>query len=168
MRKHFVTFMSPGTLFAETTTKEIGEWDAIAAMKMVTDVQERYGAIPYGFRFETRIVHDPVPDGEGGTLDVADKTVATSGVHYIKGTILRYDQVSADQTGAHNLLSNMRCNGWPLVVETRNGFKWTAPFGEEDAVVNADGVVTARGNDADLAKYRTEMVAAWEREFAAA
>ena len=160
MRKHFVTFMSPGTFVAEQTTKEIGEWDPIAAMRMATEIRERYNAKPYGFRFETRIVHDPIDNGEGGKLEVRDTTIKRSGMHYINGAIVKYDD-AADKPHWRVLSDNMRDNAWPLAVEMRNGFRWTAPFEEEDVIVNADGITMARGSDPEHTEYRTKVLAAW-------
>jgi hypothetical protein len=153
----------PGHVRRGTDHEEIGEWDPVAAMRMATEIRERYNAKPYGFRFETRIVHNPVDDGEGGKLEVLDKTVAKSGIHYIDGAILKYDDV-VDRPEYRALPDNMRCNAWPLAVETRNGFRWTAPFEEGDAIVNADGIVTARGTDPEHAEYRAKMFAAWRAE----
>lgn len=54
-RKHFVEFISPGTLFSESSTKRIDSWDTAVAIEMASEVTERYGAKPYGFQFKTLI-----------------------------------------------------------------------------------------------------------------
>ena len=54
MKRHYVTFMSPGTFVAEQTTKQVEAWDVKAAQKMAEGIEERYGAKPYGFYFSTR------------------------------------------------------------------------------------------------------------------
>lgn len=55
MRKHFVTFYSPGTFVAEETELPIDAWDIDKAVKMAHKIVERYEARPYGFRFSTRV-----------------------------------------------------------------------------------------------------------------
>jgi hypothetical protein len=86
-RKNYVEFLCPGTFFSETSTREIEEWDTAAAAKIAKGIKARYGARPYGFRFACRIEADPIPDGEGGTLDVRQKTVEQSGIYFIGGTV---------------------------------------------------------------------------------
>ena len=54
MKRHFVTFYSPGTMVAEQSTQEIESWDPDTAKAMMADICERYDAHPYGFRFTTR------------------------------------------------------------------------------------------------------------------
>lgn len=54
MKKHFVTFFSPGTFVSETSEKPIDSWDVDTAVEMSTQILERHGARPYGFRFSTR------------------------------------------------------------------------------------------------------------------
>jgi hypothetical protein len=54
MKKHFVTFYSPGTMVAETTEKPIASWNIKTAKQMASSIRERHGACPYGFRFTTR------------------------------------------------------------------------------------------------------------------
>jgi hypothetical protein len=89
---------------------------------------------------------DPVPDGEGGTMNVQPKEVERSGTHFIEGFILRYADVPDDKE--HRILrDNMRCNRMPLCVETFNGYKHTAEFKEDDCIVDDKGRVVLRGND---------------------
>ena len=75
MRQHYVQFFSPGTFVAETSTRTIDSWSVTTALKMAGKVTERYGATPYGFKFHTCIVSDPVSDGEGGWLEVTPKKI---------------------------------------------------------------------------------------------
>lgn len=140
IRKHFVEFLSPGTFVAESTTRPIDSWDVAEACRMAEDIVERHGARPYGFRFLTKLVADPVPDGEGGTLRVEPKEVATSGIHYLNGTILTLADIPDDSEHAI-LRSNMRGNGWDRIVETRNGYRWTQPFTDKDRIVRNGKVV---------------------------
>jgi hypothetical protein len=160
-RREFVTFYSPGTLFAETTTKEIGERNVKVALAMAETITERYNATPYGFRFETRIVAEPLPDGEGGTLRVDPKTVAESGTYFLGGKLVTLDEVEARDDPKESILrSNMRCNDSTIVCEVVRGYKSTHPFTDKDFVVDASGEVTERGDDPRHVAYR---IAARER-----
>lgn len=166
MRKEFVTFYSPGTLFAESTSLPIESRDVALATQKSQDITERYNAKPYGFRFETRIVADPVSDGEGGTLHVEPKTVDTSGMYFLNGRLETVDEVEArNDPKEHILLSNMQGNGMWVVCITTNGYKSTQPFTEKDFMVNALGVVVKRGDDPRLVEYRTRKDVKQEEEY---
>lgn len=142
-RIHRVTFFSPGTIVAESTTKDIGEWNPVEAVKMAASVEERHGAIPYGFHFETLLTADPVDDGEGGKLEIQPKVVETSGMYYINGKVESLEEVEARNSPDERILrSNMRCNDYTHIVKTTNGYSWTQPLNPGDKVVNSDGVVT--------------------------
>ena len=65
MRKHTVTFYSPGTFLPETTSQDIPSWNTVAAVELAKGVVERYNAKPHSFRFTTLLTAEPVPDGEG-------------------------------------------------------------------------------------------------------
>lgn len=141
-RKHFVTFYSPGTFFAEVSTRPIDSWDTVAATALARSIVERYAATPYAFQFEARIVSDPVPDGEGGTLRVEPKTVAKSGRYFLGGIVETLEQVEArGDANDRILISNMRCNRWNRVITVCNGWRVTQPFTDEDSVVDERGNV---------------------------
>ncbi len=159
-RRHFVLFLSPGTLFDETTTREIGSWDAAAAVSMAEQVRERHGARPYGFQFVTKIVSGGVPDGEGGILKVEPKEVARSGVYYIGGKLVTVD----DAPDGSILKSNMRGNDWPICCETKNGYSHMGVFGERDKIVGAGGSIVESGDDERYAVYRAQKMAEHEAE----
>lgn len=40
MIKHFVTFFSPGTMFSETTTKEVQSWNVANAVEIAKTAAE--------------------------------------------------------------------------------------------------------------------------------
>lgn len=162
-RQHYVVFMSPGTFSSEVSERPIGEWNTHEGARIAAEIKERHGAIPYSFQFETRLIHDPIPDGEGGTLTVNSRTVDRSGTYFIKGETRRYDDIP-DNKETHILRSNMRCNDWPIVVETRNGYRHTTPFGAHDAIVDADGTIIVRGDAPEHVEYRAKMTAGWNAE----
>lgn len=124
---HFVTFYSPGTFVAETTTKPIANWDVSAATAMAADITERYGARPYGFRFTTR---------SRGPDDLDSKEASSSNFYYIGCRRMTLEEIEsrADPRDAI-LLNNMRCNGWKEVVTTKSGWVWTQPLYPGDVVL---------------------------------
>lgn len=160
MRKHQVTFYSPGTLFSESSSHDIESWDTAKAVEMAEKILERYNAKPYGFVFETLIVAKDIPDGEGGTLRVESKRVEKSGVHFLGGRLETYDEVVARNDEKESILrSNMRGNEQWIVCINTNSFRSTMPFDEEDCIVDAKGVVVERGNDPKYIAYRAEQLA---------
>ncbi len=159
-RKHFVTLLSPGTLFDEQTTRAITTWDPREAVRMASEIVERHGATPYGFQFSTRIVADPVPDGEGGELHVEPKVVAKSGTYFINGKLRTLDEIEAlDDPNERILQSNMRCNRWFIVCEVVGRYRSTHPFEERDFVVSADGAIVERGDSESCRAYRARKLA---------
>ena len=160
-QQEYVTFYSPGTFFAESTTKQIATRDPASATALAAEIIERHGARPYGFRFETRIVAEPISDGAGGTLRVEPKTIDESGIYFIGGKLRFQDDIERDADPKEEvLLSNMRSNGWPIVVTGMNGYRWTQPFAEGDFLVRGDGVIVARGDAETYVAYRKAKIEA--------
>ncbi len=158
MRTHRVIFQSPGALCSEPDTFPIYAWDTAAAVEMAGRVVQRHGAKPYGFFFTTSLEVPDVPDGEGGMLRVMAKNVDSSGVHFLGGDVLRLDDIAARNDPADAILySNMRGNGWPIVIENRYSYKVTQVFGERDVVVDARGVIIERGDTPERVAYRVRM-----------
>lgn len=162
-QKHFVTFLSPGSLFSESSTMEIPECHPPLAARLAREITERHGAKPYGFCFETRIVHDPIPDGFGGTLRVESKTIAKSGTYFLTGTVRAYSEIPETEK-THILRANMRGNDWPLMVENTNSYRTTMPYGSGDCVVDVDGNVVDAGDSATREAQRDAERAAWAKE----
>lgn len=158
-RQHFVQFFSPGTLVSETSTLPIDKWDTHLAADMARTITERHGAKPYGFQFITKIVAEPVPDGEGGALNVTPKEVERSDTHYITGRLILFDEVPLDEK---TLCRNMRGNGHPICIENRNSYRFVSFFEESDCIVDAEGRIIRYGNDADLVEYRAKKLAEWK------
>lgn len=164
MRKHYVTFLSPGTFFAESTSQPIEAWDTHEATQRSRVISERYNAKPYGFYFTTVLAAAPVSDGEGGTLPVTEKEVARSGRYFLTGRIETFDEIEARADPKESILrDNMRCNGRWLVVVNENSYRSTQPFEEADSIVNAVGDVVERGNDPKWVAYRAKKTAEGNR-----
>lgn len=163
--KHYAFFESPGTMFAEKSSREIGEWSTHLAASMATEIVERHGARPYCFRFETRREADPIDDGNGGTLEVMPKTVKKSGRYFINGRLETLDEVEAKADPEERIrIANMRGNDWPISVVTANSFRSTQIFEEGDCIVDADGNITMRGDAPELVRYRAETIARVKQE----
>lgn len=125
---HFVTFYSPGTFVAETTSKPIPSWDIDLAVAMAGDIRERHAARPYGFRFTTRARSDDELDS---------KVIATSPMHYIGGKVETREEVEArNDPREETLRTNMRINGYDRIWTSTQGWKWTQPLRADDVVIH--------------------------------
>ena len=124
MKQDFVTFYSPGTMVAEHRTIEIASWNVTKALEMMTDIEERHGARPYGFMFMTK---------KRGFRDFEPKVIKRSGMYYVNCKVQTLEDVEAD--GPVVLAQNMRSNGWDRVVTTTEGWLWTQPLQEGDTVL---------------------------------
>ena len=128
MAKHFVTFYSPGTFFAETTTKPIDAWDVDKAVKMARKVNERYGAKPYGFQFSTR---------SRGDEDLDSKVTKESPMYYLGGRGETIEEVEARNDPKEKILrSNMRGNGYDKIVVNDNSWRFTGPLNPTDVILD--------------------------------
>ena len=128
MEAQFVTFYSPGTFFAETSTKPIDRWDVNKAVEMSKRIKERYNALPYGFRFTTRT---------RGDEDLDSKVAATSPMYHLGGRIETLEEVEARNDPKENILrSNMRGNGWDRIVVNDNSWRSTQPLEPNDIVLD--------------------------------
>jgi hypothetical protein len=167
-REHSVTFYSPGMLFAESSSVPIDSWSPALAVGLAEKIVERYGAKPYGFRFETHIVADAIPDGEGGTLEVKPRPVTKSGLYFLGGRIETIDVVNARAAPDESILrSSMLCNGYWIVCVNTNSYKSVHPFEETDFIVDAAGAIVERGDSPFWKEYRARMQAQRDKENAA-
>lgn len=126
IRKYFVTFMSPGTMCAEKTTKPIKKWHKNKAIAMSKKIEERHGALPYGFYFTCR-------ENNGISLDSTQ--VAISRMYYLGGEILTLEEVKKKLPEESVLISNMECNGWNRIIINKNSYCWTQPLKGKDEVL---------------------------------
>lgn len=156
MRKHHVTFFSPGTFYPEQSSAPVSSLDTREAAELARGIVERYGARPFAFRFCTMLTVEPVSDGEGGFLDVLPRQVEQSGLYFLGGTLRTIEEViAAADPGERILLGNMRQERCPLIIEVRNSYLSTHFFGQADAIVDPEtGEVMRHGADADLMAYR--------------
>lgn len=129
MKAHFVTFYSPGTFFAEDTTKPIDSWDVEKARKMARKIVERYDARPFGFRFTTR---------ERGPKALDSHVTKTSPMYYLGGKIESLAEVKARATEADRILiANMEGNRWDRIVSGASPWRWVQPLRDGDVVLDA-------------------------------
>ena len=127
MKKHFVTFLSPGTFVSEQTQKEIDSWDVDKAMQMARNIKERHNATPYGFYFSTRTRKDDELDS---------KVTKTSGIYYLGGKVLTLKDVKArNDPNDKTLIWNMEVNKYNSVIENTNSWKVTMPLNDKDVVL---------------------------------
>ena len=139
MRRNYVTFISPGSLYVEESRKPIERWDPALAVKLSEGIVERHGAVPFGFYFTLDVEHAPIEDGEGGELAVQPREIKRSGLYFLGGELKTYDEIkAARKKDTRILLSNMESNGWPIIVTVTNRYRTTQPFTENDRIVNAD------------------------------
>ena len=130
LQKHFVTFYSPGTFVSETTSRPIDTWDVDTAVQMAREIKERYGAVPYGFRFTTRSRGDDDLDSK-----VADK----SPFYYLGGKVETLAEVEARNAPDEAILrSNMRSNGYDRIIVNTNSWRFTGPLEPDDVVLDID------------------------------
>lgn len=127
MKAHFVTFYSPGTFVSEQTEKPINSWDVEKATAMAHEINERYGATPYGFRFTTRT---------RGEADLYSRESAHSPFYHLGGKIMTLEDVRREMPDSGILISNMECNGIEKVVVNDNSWRSVHPLEKGDVVLD--------------------------------
>jgi len=130
IKQHYVTFFSPGTFMAETTTKRISRWNIKEAVEMSHHITERYNSHPYCFKFSTR----------GRTEDEIDsRELKTSKRFYLGGTVLSLKEIKNRGLEKDRILmSNMEDNGWDKIVESCTPWKWCQPLYKGDVVLDME------------------------------
>jgi len=140
LEEHTVTFLSAGTLMAETTTRPIALWDTTTACAMAKEIVERHGARPFAFFFRTEAVAPDSPDGVGGVIKGGRKLTRRSGCYFINGKVETLAEVESRTDPSESiLLENMRCNGYTRVCTVVNGYRSTLPFESGDVNLDPDG-----------------------------
>lgn len=125
MLRHYVTFVSPGTLFSETTTKIIDSWDIKKATKMADKISERYGATPYAFYFQTFKNKNEI------------NAHKQSNTYYLGGRIETIDDVRKRQDPNEKiLLWNMEGNNWDKIIVNDNSYRSITPLREGDVILD--------------------------------
>jgi len=127
VKKNYVTFYSPGTMVAETTRREVASWNVAKVLKILPDIEERYGAKPYGFRFTTM---------KRGLRDFAPRETAQSNMYYVNCDVQTLEELEErGEKEERILLQNMKTNGWDKIVTTKSGWKWSHPLQDGDIVL---------------------------------
>jgi len=126
MKRHFVTFLSPGTFVSEHTEKPISSWDTSKAVKMSKSITERHGARPYGFFFSTR---------SRSIKDLDSKVSKQSNMYYLGGKILTLEQVKKTMPDDDILIINMEMNEFKEVIVNTNSWKAVLPFNKGDVLL---------------------------------
>lgn len=146
--KNYVIFHSPGTFFDEKSSRPIESWDLKKAIKLSKEIDERYGAKPYGFSFVTYREADPVKDKNGNELKVEPKRIAWSpGTVYLGGIVETYDEVMKRNDPEEEILRNNMSGGMWTIITNTNSYKTVRPFKLDDVIVDESGTITARGED---------------------
>ena len=131
--KKKVTFYSPGTFVAETNSETIKgkNMEEVITNSVLEskNINQRYNAVPYGFRIEGNSNMFYLPHVKVDLLS------------QIKNRKDPKDRI---------LISNMECNNWNAVVTTTVGWKITQPFQENDCIVDDLGNVILKGFEADI------------------
>ncbi len=136
--QHFAVFYSPGTFVSETSERAVESWSIEEAFRAAQGITERYGAKPFGFDFETRLVTVASESVPSTTL----KVLKRSKRHYIDGRVMTLADVERELPGETILISNMRGNGIARVVTgpvRSKGWRWTHQFNDGDVLIDADG-----------------------------
>ncbi len=162
-KKIFAEYFSPGTMFAETSTRALDKGTVKEAVALSKEISERYGATPYAFDIVTKLGADPIDDGQGGTMKVLSKEIGRKGRYFLGGEVITYDQVIAREGAGSIWARNMRGNRDPVSVQNTNSFKSTQIFREQDVIVDVEtGAIVVRGDGPEVVAYRTVKIAEWD------
>ena len=124
IRRTYIEFVYPGTLFNETSTKEVKSRDT--ARVNVPD-----GA--FGFKFFD--ILEATVEADGKSVKLTSARINESPMFYYGGRIYTRAEAAREIPNNRTLLSNMDGNGWDRVIKTRAGdFQ---PFEETGVFIEA-------------------------------
>lgn len=125
---HKVRYFHPGSFVSEESTERLTARDPQEALERAPDS---------AFAFQLFDIPDPAAAraAAGDGFEVIPKPVNKSGRYYINGLLKTIDQLEIENRDGELdiLISNARCNRWPVLVKCRTG-NWQ-PFEEDDEVV---------------------------------
>lgn len=149
MIKYYATFYSPGTLFSETSTKELEGKDEqsriVEAATIAKTINERYGAKPYGFSIYSQEEYEPII--QGNVKYKADpKEINRTGIYYITGEIrTAADILSGTDNSEYILRRNVEINNIKAIITNTNSYKFNGEFREKDVLIDWNGNVIDLG-----------------------
>ena len=149
-----VTYYSPGTFFAESSSKEFDTFDLSKFVSHSANVSERHGAKPYGFSVEK--LELPVTLPKMGTFKVVvePKVLETSGIYYITGEIIFSEDIVDKDKDIFK--SNLENNSDGVGIVNKNSYLFHGMFSKDDFIVDKNGVVVRSGKDSDIVEYKKE------------
>ena len=121
MKKHFITFLYPGTFFPEESTQEVDSWDPEPWRNWQASLTYK----PFCFYFTTR---------ERGEGDLDSHQTAKSGRYYLGGEVVHVDQIPKDDNN-RILISNLSQYEGKVGIRCLTG-NWQ-PFTPEDTLLEA-------------------------------
>lgn len=116
--KNFVTFYSPGTLFPETTKREISSWDIELAKTMSRTITQRHRAKPHSFHF-------------------SNSKEVFSPLYILGGRVMTLSELKIKNDPSDEILiRNMEMNNIDRVVINTNSHKASLALGKGDILLD--------------------------------
>lgn len=160
-----VEFLSPGTFFSESSCQEFAKLDYKAICDAAKTIKERYGAMPYGFKWTKYEVPIDIPKIEGYKVMIDPNVLDKSpGTIFITGEVIFSNNLNGPDDKI--LKSNLESNNGGVGIINTNSYKFHAGFNEDDIVIGWDGAEVVRGDIKPLMEYRKKIRAKKEAEYA--
>lgn len=119
----------PGSLFAEERCNDLTDEQASMTPRQLSDALVPKGA----FAFSIQTVREQTSTLEDGRTEQHREVIDESGRYYPGGQSMTEEDIKRLDGDYEILLSNMRNNGWPVLVRTRRG-NWQ-PLQEQDVIL---------------------------------